>query len=287
MTAFESPDEGTRPVPAFHNSEFMKSSDARPIRIISEYIEPFNRFRRLNIKNTIVLFGSARICGREEAQAQLRAAELDLSQAKNDPAMQAKVETAKRRVKMAKYYEDAAELSRRITEWSIATRKPSKRFYICSGGGPGIMEAANRGASMAGGRSIGLNIALPFEQTPNEFQSPELAFEFHYFFMRKFWFVYLAKALVVFPGGFGTMDEMFELLTIVQTEKTTKYMPIVLYGSEYWKEIIDFDAMARWGVIDSDDLSLFRFCDNVDDTFNYLSSELTRLYPPPGKKGET
>ena len=276
-----------RPVPAFHNPKFMDSSDARPIRIMSEYVEPRTRFRRLNVKNTIVFFGSARTRSLEDARARLRIAKSNLESGGSAAKFTEEYEFAKRMQHMARYYQDAVDLSRRLTEWSRATRRPSERFFICSGGGPGIMEAANRGAANAGGRSIGLNIALPFEQMPNEYQSPELAFEFHYFFMRKFWFAYLAKALVIFPGGFGTMDEMFELLTIVQTEKTTKYMPIILYGSEYWKEVINFEALVRWGTIDADDLSLFRFCDTVDETFSYLQSELSRLYPPKGKKGQS
>ena len=276
-----------RPVPAFHNPEFMESSDARPIRIMSEYVEPRTRFERLNVKNTVVFFGSARTRSLEDAQARVQVAKTKVDSGEAGVKFTEEYESAKRMEHMAQYYEDAAELSRRLTEWSMATRRPSERFFICSGGGPGIMEAANRGASEAGGRSVGLNIALPFEQLPNEYQSPELAFEFHYFFMRKFWFVYLAKALVIFPGGFGTMDEMFELLTIIQTEKTTKYMPIVLYGSAYWKEVVDFEAMVRWGTIDSDDLSLFRFCDSVDEAFSYLQAELSRLYPPSPKKGSS
>ena len=281
------PDEPTPLVPAFHNPKFMKNSDARPIRILSEYIEPRTRFRRLNVKNTIVFFGSARTLSKEDARARVERAKSNLDSGSTEAQFQKEYESAKRLVHMARYYEDAVELSRRLTEWSMATRSPSKRFLICSGGGPGLMEAANRGASEAGGRSVGLNISLPLEQAPNAYQSPELAFEFHYFFMRKFWFVYLAKALVVFPGGFGTMDEMFELLTIVQTEKTSKYMPIVLYGSEYWKDVINFDALVRWGTIDADDLSLFRFCDSVDDAFSYLQSELSRLYPLPKQKGRS
>ena len=249
-------------MPAFHNPEFMESSDARSIRILSEYVEPYARFRRLNVKNTVVFFGSAR------------------SHAASDTRTE-ESETAKR---LTRYHEDAAELARRITQWSMATRRPSERFYICSGGGPGMMEAANRGAHDAGGRSVGLNISLPLEQDPNPYQSPELSFEFHYFFMRKFWFAYLAKALVVFPGGFGTMDEMFELLTIVQTEKSTKDMPIILYGSDYWKEVINFDALVKWGTIDASDLDLFRFCDSVDDAFTYLQTELSRMYPPTPKR---
>jgi hypothetical protein len=285
MSDKKSEGKPSRPVPSFLNPKFMESSDARPIRITSEYIEPYTRFRRLNVKNTIVFFGSARTRSLEDAQARLRVAKSKLDSGGTGAEFAEEYESAKRMEHMAHYYRASVDLSRRLTEWSVATRRPSERFFICSGGGPGIMEAANRGAAEAGGRSIGLNIALPYEQMPNEYQSPELAFEFHYFFMRKFWFAYLAKALVIFPGGFGTMDEMFELLTIVQTEKTTKYMPIILFGSEYWKEIVNFEALVRWGTIDSDDLSLFRFCDTVDEAFSYLQSELSRMYPPTSKKG--
>lgn len=265
---------------AFLNPEFMESPDARGLRILSEYIEPYTRLRRLNVKHTIVFFGSARIRAGEDARAQAdiirdpKRANMD-----GDETHEEMVERTERLVEMSRYYDDARELARRITEWSLAERRPSQRFYICSGGGPGIMEAANLGAVDAGGRSVGLNISLPMEQLPNPYQSDELAFEFHYFFMRKFWFVYPAKALVVFPGGFGTMDEMFELLTIVQTQKTSKYMPIILYGSTYWKEILNLEALAKWGMISLEDLSLFRFCDTVDEAFDHLKSELTRLYP--------
>ena len=276
-----------RPVPAFHNPEFMESGDARPIRIMSEYVEPRTRFERLNVNNTIVFFGSARTRSLEDAQARVRVAKSKLDSGEAGAKFQEEHETAKRMEHMAQYYEDAVELARRLTEWSVATREPSERFFICSGGGPGIMEAANRGAHEAGGRSVGLNIGLPFEQAPNEYQSPELAFEFHYFFMRKFWFVYLAKPPGKITSAFGTMDEMFELLTIIQTEKTSKYMPIILYGSPYWKEVVNFEAMVRWGTIDSDDLSLFRFCDSVDDAFSYLQAELLRLYPPSPQKGSS
>ena len=179
---------------------------------------------------------------------------------------------------------EAGVVAEKLTRWSQSSLKLGKRFYICSGGGPGIMEAANLGASRAKGRSIGFNISLPFEQKPNPYQSPELAFQFHYFFMRKFWFVYLAKALVVFPGGFGTFDEFFELLTLVQTQKTSKHMPIVLYGSEYWHEVVNFESMAKWGTISPADIDLFRTFDDVDETFRYLKSELTRLHLGRGAK---
>lgn len=278
---------GSNPQPrpnAFHNPAFMDSMAARPIRILSEYLEPESRFRRLNVRNTIVMFGSARIRPLADAQVRLHAAQNNLHTDAENPMFKQELQAAQNGVLMARYYEDAQQLARVLTEWSDASRRPAQRFYICSGGGPGIMEAANRGAQEAGGRSVGLNITLPFEQAPNPYQSEELAFDFHYFFMRKFWFVYLAKALVVFPGGFGTMDELFELLTIVQTQKTSKYMPVVLYGEAYWKEVLNLEALARWGMISPDDLSLFRFFDQVGPAFDYLRDELDRIYPPSKKE---
>lgn len=275
---------GGRALKSYHNPVFLNSRDARPVRILCEFTEPATRFRRLNIKNTIVFFGSARIPSKTEAQEGLEAAQGRAAARGPDKKLEQELAQAEQRMTLSQYYEDAARLSRKLTAWSRSSLRPSQRFYICSGGGPGIMEAANKGASEAGGRSVGLNISLPMEQTPNPYQSSELSFEFHYFFMRKFWFVYLAKALVVFPGGLGTMDEMFELLTLVQTQKTTKSMPIILYGSEFWKDVIDFDALVRWGTVSPEDLDLFRFCDTVDEAYRYLKKELTRLYLTNQKK---
>jgi uncharacterized protein (TIGR00730 family) len=274
---------GSNPQPrpnSFHNPAFIDSPSARPLRILSEYLDPESRFRRMNVKNTIVMFGSARIRPLADAQVRLDAAENNAKKEEaGNPLFAKELTEAKSGVRIARYYEEARQLAARLTEWSDKTRRPAQRFYICSGGGPGIMEAANRGAQDAGGRSIGLNITLPMEQAPNPFQSEELTIDFHYFFMRKFWFVYLAKALVVFPGGFGTMDELFELLTIVQTQKTSKYMPVVLYGTQYWNEIINWNALASWGMISTEDLSLFRFFDEVEPAFEYLRQELDRIYP--------
>ncbi|MCP3977709.1 MAG: LOG family protein [bacterium] len=255
---------------AYKNLDFLNSREARSIRILSEYIEPQARFRHYHVTDTVVFFGSARTLSAEAAHAGLEAAEKDGSKEQ--------IERARSAEKMSSYYEDARELSRRLTEWSKGLQLPERRFIVCSGGGPGIMEAANRGASEAAGISIGLGISLPMESSTNPYITRELGFEFHYFFMRKFWFVYLAKALVVFPGGFGTMDELFELLTLVQTKKTGKQMPIVLYGKEFWEDVFNLDALVKWGTISPEDLSLFHVSSSPDDAFDYLRDELTRLY---------
>jgi uncharacterized protein (TIGR00730 family) len=192
--------------------------------------------------------------------------------------------------RLGRYYNDARELSRRLTGWSNGLENSGRRFVVCSGGGPGIMEAANRGARDAGGKTVGLNIGLPFEQRPNPFITPGLNFEFHYFFMRKFWFAYLAKALVVFPGGFGTLDELTEILTLIQTQKLIKKMVVILYGTSFWKEVINFDALVRHEMIAEEDLNLFQFADTVDDAFGLLKDGLTKFYletpPRPGEKEE-
>jgi uncharacterized protein (TIGR00730 family) len=231
-----------RPV-AYANEKFLTSPDARGLRILAEFLEPLSHFRREKIRDTVVFFGSARI--RED----------------DGP--------------LARYYDDARTLARMLTEWSNQFTNSTYRFVVCSGGGPGIMEAANRGATEAGGKTIGLNIGLPFEQYPNPYITPELSFEFHYFFMRKFWFAYLAKALVVFPGGFGTLDEMMEILTLTQTHKLAKKMTILLYGSEYWKEIINFGALVKYGMIAEEDLQLFQFVDTPAAAFEALKPGLT------------
>ena len=215
------------------------------MRILSEYLYPLAHFRRERVHDTVVFFGSARL--------------MEMGP-------------------LGRYYNEARELARRLTAWSDALPDPARRFVVCSGGGPGIMEAANRGACDAGGKTVGLNIGLPFEQRPNPFVSPELNFEFHYFFMRKFWFAYLAKALVVFPGGFGTLDELTEILTLVQTQKLMKRMVVILYGTSFWKEVINFDALVRHGMIAADDLNLFQFADDVDTAFQELESGLTKYY---------
>lgn len=267
------------PVKAYNNPDFMNSSDARTIRVLCEFTEPGTRFRKKHIKDTIVFFGSARFLPFEDAEKRLAEARQAIKGKKRPSGKdRAAVDRAQWGLEGSRYYEDARDLARRMTQWSKSLKGTKRRFIVCSGGGPGIMEAANRGASDAGGLSMGLNISLPHEQYANPYITDGLGFEFHYFFIRKFWFFYLAKALVVFPGGFGTFDELFELLTIVQTSKTTKYMPIVLYGKEFWNDVVNFDAMLKWGVIDEDDMKLFKLVDSVDEAFAHLKGELTRLY---------
>ena len=245
---------------AYENADFIDSPDGRLIRIIAEYQEPLVRFRRERIADTIVFFGSARF---------------------HDPeAVDYNEELA---VEAGRYYNDARTLSRLISTWSKALPGPRHRFVVTSGGGPGIMEAANRGAYDAGAKSIGLNIKLPFEQFPNPYITPELNFEFHYFFMRKYWFAYLAKALVVFPGGFGTMDEMFELLTLAQTNKLAKKMTIIVYGSEYWKSVLNFEVLAEKGAISAKDLGIFQFADTPEEAFQLLQAGLHAHIDSPGK----
>ena len=266
---------------SYHNLKFLDGPDARTIRVLCEFVEPGARFRRRRIRNTVVFFGSTRVLPPEVAEERLRELEKAPPESRPRPGPAEALEAARRDCQMSRYYRDARELARRLTQWSLAQPDPSKRLVVCTGGGPGIMEAANRGAADAGGPSVGLNISLPMEQTPNPFQTPDLAMEFHYFFVRKFWFFYLARALVVFPGGFGTMDELFELLTLVQTRKSRKYMPIVIYGTEYWNEVINFPALVKRGTILPEDLELFRFFDDVGGAFEYLKKELSAAPRPP------
>ena len=269
----------SEPVKAYKDLEFLNSPDARTIRLLSEYLEPLRRLRRNKVQDTIVFFGSARLKSREDALKEKQDV-LDAihssSRGQTPKALLDQLQRAERMVETSRYYEDAVELARMLSEWSLTLKK--HRFVICSGGGPGIMEAANRGAHAAGAKSIGLNISLPFEQFSNPYIPPELNFEFHYFFMRKFWFVYPAKALVVFPGGFGTMDELMEILTLVQTEKLRKKVYIVLYGGDFWNKIIDFEEMARMQVISRGDLRLFKTCNTPREAFNYLKKKLTDRY---------
>ena len=267
------------PMKAYKNLGFLNSPEGRIVRVLSEFMEPAARFERHHVYNTIVFFGSARTPPPEEAKKTLADLENQVARKRRPPrSLLRQYETARRDFAMSRYYEDASQLAEKLTRWSLGIRDKRKRFLICSGGGEGIMEAANRGARTAGGKSIGLNISLPMEQLPNRYQTRDLSFEFHYFFIRKFWFFYLAKALVAFPGGFGTMDELFELLTLVQTRKTKKYMPIVIYGTEYWNQILNFHALVEAGTISEEDLKIFRFFDDVDKAFTYLKGELTRHY---------
>jgi uncharacterized protein (TIGR00730 family) len=245
-------DNCRRPL-AYREEAFLQSADSRPLRVLSEYLWPLSHFQEENIQDTIVFFGSARI--------------------KEDGPL-------------GRYYSEARDLAKMVTNWarSIEGAEKHRRFVVCSGGGPGIMEAANRGASEAGGKTIGLNIGLPFEQRPNPYITPELCFEFHYFFMRKFWFAYLAKALVVFPGGFGTLDELSEILTLAQTRKLESKIVIVLYGSEFWNEVLNFQALLKYGVISEPDLKLFQFADTPEDALRILQRDLTEAYLQPERE---
>ena len=260
---------------AYEDQNFLHSPDARALRILSEYIEPNSRFKHYRIEDTIIFFGSARILSREAAEKALTAVK----------ASGGNVAAAEMQLDLSQYYEATRELARRLTVWSKSLEDNDRRFVVCSGGGPGIMEAANRGASEARGINVGLNISLPFEQLENPHISRELIFEFHYFFMRKFWFAYLAKAVVVMPGGFGTLDELFELLTLIQTGKIRKHMPIVLFGSKYWAEVINLEALEKYGTIDAADLNLFFRTDSVDEAFDYVTDQLkTYSMASPGAR---
>ena len=272
---------------AYENPDFLNSPDARTLRILAEYNEPMARFRRERIQDTVVFFGSARFRALDVACHELELLDntgsVQPAPESEQPARPGESETSQLRhkraeaaVEMSRYYEDARSLARMMTEWSKNLPGRRHRFVITSGGGPGIMEAANRGAWEAGGKTIGLNIMLPFEQQPNPYITPALNFNFHYFFMRKYWFAYLAKALVVFPGGFGTLDEMFELLTLDQTHKLSKPITIVIYGSSYWKNVINLEMLADKGAIAVKDLDLFQFADTPEQAFAILKDGLTR-----------
>jgi len=277
---------------AYENPGFLNSADGRLIRIVSEYMEPLARFRHEQIQDTVVFFGSARFRGREEADHALelldntgstRPAPSHEQPAKPMEIAEGKASDLQRKravaaVEMARYYEDARRLSYLLTDWAKQIPSPRRRFVVTSGGGPGIMEAANRGAYEAGGKTIGMNIRLPFEQHPNPYITPALNFEFHYFFMRKLWFAYLAKALVVFPGGFGTLDEMFEILTLAQTHKLAKKITVVVYGSDYWKKVFNLDVLVDTGAISPKDIELFQFADTPEQAFEVLRRGLTENY---------
>src|SRR6266850_7366778 len=248
---------------AYQHPGFLNSKDARPLRILSEYLEPKSRFDHHKIDDTIVFMGSARIQSREAAEEMVRRAKAGKDR-----------ERAQVVLKMSAYYEAARELASRLTTWSKELDREERRFVVCTGGGPGIMEAANRGASEAHGMNVGLTISIPVEEFDNKYVTRELSFHFHYFFMRKFWFAYLAKAVIVFPGGYGTLDELFELLTLVQTRKMRKPMPIVLFGTEYWKKIVNFDELARHGMISAKDPELVFRTDSVDEAYDWLILQL-------------
>jgi uncharacterized protein (TIGR00730 family) len=244
---------------AYRNASFLDSQPGRPLRILAEYLEPVSRFENYDIEDTIVFMGSARSPSVEEVSSDAA-----------DSTIQ-----KERRSEMSKYYEDCRQLAFRLTRWSKSLPGTSRRFAVCSGGGPGIMEAANRGASEAKGVNIGLGISLPQEQANNPFVTRELSLEFHYFFMRKFWFAYLAKAVILFPGGFGTLDEMFEILTLLQTGKIRKHLPVVLFGPSYWNRVINFEALVEYGAIDRSDLELFLTTDSVDEAYEYIVDMLS------------
>ncbi len=263
---------------AYENKKFLNGPDGRILRILAEYQEPLSRFRRERIQDTIVFFGSARFHSRSQAEEALQLLDKPRSATLAPEEEQERIRLARADVRMARYYEDARKLAFLVTQWTNTINQPRHRFVITTGGGPGIMEAANLGASEAGGKTIGLNIHLPFEQMPNPYISPELNFEFHYFFMRKLWFAYLSKALVVFPGGFGTLDEMFEILTLAQTQKLAKKITVVIYGPEYWKKVFNLDVLVDTGAISPKDIELFQFADTPEQAFAMLRQGLTENY---------
>ncbi|MGD0542904.1 MAG: TIGR00730 family Rossman fold protein [Candidatus Acidiferrales bacterium] len=258
---------------AYDDPRFMDSLAARPLRIMAEYIDPLDRLRRANVSDTIVMFGSARIQARDRALVHLKQVQRN-ARGRRTPEWRQKVSAARSLLSMSRYYEEARELSRRLTQWSMTLGDKPRRFVICSGGGPGIMEAANRGAYEAGGPSIGLSIQLPHEQESNRYITPELNFLFHYFFMRKLWFAQMAKALIIFPGGFGTMDELGEMLTLLQTNKLSSHHLILIYGRKYWDKVINWRHMVRTGTINEREFKLLQFADNVDEAFDHIRKDL-------------
>lgn len=268
------------PLKAYKDLNFLNSEAARNIRVLCEMTEPGLRFAEENIQDTIVLFGSARIMPIEVAQAKLEAVQAQIVDPDTLSATEKRtLHFAHSAVRAAPYYTMAVQLAEELTHWSMSlSSKDQRRFTICSGGGPGIMEAANRGAHNAGGKSIGLGISLPFEQGVNEYIPDMLQFEFHYFFVRKYWFVLLAKALVAFPGGFGTLDELFETLTLVQTRKITEAPPIILFGSAFWNSVLNFDALVEWGTISPEDVHLFNIIDTVDEARDTIIEQLTKRF---------
>jgi uncharacterized protein (TIGR00730 family) len=277
------------PSKAYKDSDFLNGPAARNIRVLCEMTEPRERFMREKILHTVVMFGSARIVHESQAKSELAAYEKQLegrSEAEYTEAEANHLALLRARVKASPYYQAAVELAQELTRWSMSLEDQRKRFFVCTGGGPGIMEAGNRGAWEAGGRSIALGISLPFEQGLNKWATPETSFEFHYFFVRKYWFFYLAKALIVFPGGFGTMDELFEVLTLIQTEKTRKHVPVVLFGKDFWNSILNFNALVEWGVISPGDVNLFHIVDSVEETLDIIRKDFEENFfrdPNPGE----
>jgi len=264
------------PIPkAYENEEFVNSSDGRILRMLSEYLQPKSKFRKHKIMDTIVFFGSARLKSEKESRAAYN--KIKKMNPKSAKFAQ-ELRSAQSMIDMSRYYEDAVELSRRLTEWSLNLETNANRFIVCTGGGPGVMEAANKGAKKAGGYSVGLNINIPFEQFVNKYVTPDLSFEFHYFFMRKFWFAYLSKAFIIFPGGFGTMDECFEIITLVQTEKIKKKLLVVVYDDKYWNSVFNFNVLVEKGMISESDLKLFNFCSSVDEVFEKVVKHLQKHY---------
>ena len=271
---------------AYLDPEFLESEEARPIRILAEYLEPLRRFKEQKIQDTVVFFGSARVDSRDRAERALQTLRAR-GEHGAEAEFQLELSRSRKAVEWARYYEDARELARLFTAWTLSLQSENHRFVVTSGGGPGIMEAANRGAREAGGKTIGLNIRLPFEQGANPYITEGLHFEFHYFFMRKFWFAYLSKALVIFPGGFGTLDELFEVLTLVQTDKLSKKIGVILYGREYWEQVIDLKPMAEWGAIAEKDLKLLHYADTPIDAFQHLRDHLIAHHLEPSTEQET
>jgi uncharacterized protein (TIGR00730 family) len=269
------------PKPPHEDHEFLQSTPARPLRIMAEYLQPLMQLKKENIGDTIVIFGSARIESRETALARytrLKKQKTAKLGAKARAAHRLSLSNAKSALEMSRYYEEARELSHKITSWASSLGPKPRRFVICSGGGPGIMEAANRGAYEAGGKSIGLSIELPHEQFSNPYISPELSLNFHYFFMRKLWFAQIAKALIVFPGGFGTMDELWEMMTLLQTGKLSKNNMILIYGRRYWEQVLNFRAMVRWGMINPEEYKLIQFADTVDEAFEKIRTDMEKYH---------
>jgi uncharacterized protein (TIGR00730 family) len=270
---------------AYQDPEFLESEEARPLRILAEYIEPLRRFKAQDVQDTVVFFGSARIHSREQAEQALERLERRFG-ARAAAEREEHLVRGRKAVEWSRYYEEARELAFIFTKWSMSLNFPHHRFVVTSGGGPGIMEAANRGAFEAGGKTIGLNIKLPFEQGANRYITEGLQFEFHYFFMRKFWFAYLAKSLVIFPGGFGTLDEMFEILTLMQTEKLQKQIQIILYGTDYWDRILSLEPMADWGAINRGDMHLLQRANTPLEGFELLKAHLTEHHLVPSTPQE-